>query len=219
MNHLDNADSGVMGVFMRLTSPQILTEVIAIACAGLIALAGAQIVKAWDKRNSAAERPEGWQRAWTRVEMKTTAEPSYLAVWVQGPGVVWVDDLSLREVVEPPLRLSLDQSDYDALDRIAVGMFTVGKRVNPAQVRLSLATAEGKTLEERTVPVGTPPAQESTWGRLVLATPLAPGACQMMFDPSALKPGTYACRVALLNKEGKTIAEQKAAFERIGELR
>ena len=62
MNHLDNADSGVMGVFMRLTSPQILTEVIAIACAGLIALAGAQIVKAWDKRNVAAERAEGWQR-------------------------------------------------------------------------------------------------------------------------------------------------------------
>jgi small-conductance mechanosensitive channel len=62
VNHVDNADSGVMGVFMRLTSPQILTEVIAIACAGLIALAGAQIVKAWDRRNSAVERPEGWQR-------------------------------------------------------------------------------------------------------------------------------------------------------------
>jgi len=39
VNHVDSADSGVMGVFMRLTSPQILTEVIAIACAGLIALA------------------------------------------------------------------------------------------------------------------------------------------------------------------------------------
>src|ERR1700742_2166585 len=51
-----------MAVFARLTSPQILTEVIAIACAGLIALAGAQIVKAWDRRNSATERPEGWQR-------------------------------------------------------------------------------------------------------------------------------------------------------------
>jgi small-conductance mechanosensitive channel len=50
-----------MGVFMRLTSPQILTEVIAIACAGLIALAGARIVKAWDKRQSVSGRPEGWQ--------------------------------------------------------------------------------------------------------------------------------------------------------------
>lgn len=59
---MESADGGVMGVFMRLTSPQILTEVIAITCAGLIALAGAQIVKAWDKRNSVNERPEGWQR-------------------------------------------------------------------------------------------------------------------------------------------------------------
>jgi small-conductance mechanosensitive channel len=61
VNHVDSADSGVMGVFMRLTSPQILTEVIAIACAGLIALAGAQIVKAWHKRQAGSERPEGWQ--------------------------------------------------------------------------------------------------------------------------------------------------------------
>ena len=53
MNHVDSADSGVMGAFMRLTSPQILTEVIAIACAGLIALAGAQIVKAWHRRHAA----------------------------------------------------------------------------------------------------------------------------------------------------------------------
>jgi small-conductance mechanosensitive channel len=50
-----------MGVFTRLTSPQILTEVIAIACAGLIALAGAQVVKAWHKRHTAgASRSESW---------------------------------------------------------------------------------------------------------------------------------------------------------------
>jgi small-conductance mechanosensitive channel len=61
VNHTDSVDSGVMSVFMRLTSPQILTEVIAIACAGLIALAGAQIVKAWDKRQLQIGRPEGWQ--------------------------------------------------------------------------------------------------------------------------------------------------------------
>jgi small-conductance mechanosensitive channel len=61
VNHTDSVDSGVMSIFMRLTSPQILTEVIAIACAGLIALAGAQIVKAWDKRQSEAGRAQGWQ--------------------------------------------------------------------------------------------------------------------------------------------------------------
>ena len=60
-NPADNSDGGIVGVFVRLTSPQILTEIIAIVCAGLIALAGAQIVKAWHKRHSAGERPIGWQ--------------------------------------------------------------------------------------------------------------------------------------------------------------
>src|ERR1700753_252911 len=50
-----------MSVFMRLTHPQSLTEVIAIACAGLIALAGAQVVKAWDKRQAQSGRTDGWQ--------------------------------------------------------------------------------------------------------------------------------------------------------------
>jgi len=58
VNH-ESAD-GVVGVFMRLTSPQILTEVIAIVCAGLIALAGARIVSAWEKRQIPASRTEGW---------------------------------------------------------------------------------------------------------------------------------------------------------------
>jgi small-conductance mechanosensitive channel len=56
-----NNGAGLMGLFERLTSPEILAEVIAIASAGLIALAGAQFVKAWDKRQSAAGRAEGWQ--------------------------------------------------------------------------------------------------------------------------------------------------------------
>jgi len=60
VNH-ESADGTLMGAFMRLTSPQILTEVIAIACAGLIALAGAQIVKAWHRRHTTSERSAGWQ--------------------------------------------------------------------------------------------------------------------------------------------------------------
>lgn len=61
MNHTSSADGAVMGVFLRLTSPQILAEVIAIACAGLIALAGARIVRAWQKRHMAEGRVDGWQ--------------------------------------------------------------------------------------------------------------------------------------------------------------
>ncbi len=40
-----------MSMFMRLTSPQILAEVVAIVCAGLIAVAGAQFVKSWSRRH------------------------------------------------------------------------------------------------------------------------------------------------------------------------
>lgn len=42
---------------------------------------------------------QGWCRLWTRAKLKTGARPEYLAVWVQGPGTVWLDDLSLREVL------------------------------------------------------------------------------------------------------------------------
>jgi len=48
---------------------------------------------------------QGWRRLFTRAKLKAQARPNYLAVWVQGPGTVWLDDLSLREVVttnEPP---------------------------------------------------------------------------------------------------------------------
>ena len=61
---MDNSDGAFKGVFLRLTSPQILTEVIAIVLAGLIALAGAQMVRTWHRNylaNSSAARQDVWQ--------------------------------------------------------------------------------------------------------------------------------------------------------------
>src|ERR1700761_8944084 len=61
---MDNADNDLKGVFLKLTSPQILTEVIAIVLAGLIALAGAQVVRAWHRKylaTSGASRQDIWQ--------------------------------------------------------------------------------------------------------------------------------------------------------------
>jgi small-conductance mechanosensitive channel len=61
---MDNADNALKGVFLRLTSPQILTEVIAIVLAGLIALAGAHAARTWHKNhlaNSAPGRQDVWQ--------------------------------------------------------------------------------------------------------------------------------------------------------------
>ena len=61
---MDNADSALKGVFLKLTSPQILTEVIAIVLAGLIALAGAHLVRTWHRNylaKSSPERKDVWQ--------------------------------------------------------------------------------------------------------------------------------------------------------------
>ena len=60
----DNADSALKGVFLKLTSPQTLAEVIAIVLAGLIALAGAQLVRNWHRKylaNSSPVSQDAWQ--------------------------------------------------------------------------------------------------------------------------------------------------------------
>jgi small-conductance mechanosensitive channel len=60
---MDNADNALKGVFLKLTSPQILTEVIAIVLAGLIALAGAHMVRTWHRNYLAKSsgREDVWQ--------------------------------------------------------------------------------------------------------------------------------------------------------------
>lgn len=56
-----NADSALKTVFLRLTSPEILAEVIAIVVAGLIAVAGAQFVRSWHKRHASTSGQSKWQ--------------------------------------------------------------------------------------------------------------------------------------------------------------
>jgi small-conductance mechanosensitive channel len=48
---MDSADSALKSFFVRLASPEILAEVIAIAIAGMIAVVGAHAVKQWQKRH------------------------------------------------------------------------------------------------------------------------------------------------------------------------
>jgi small-conductance mechanosensitive channel len=62
---MNAADSALQGVFSRLTSPQILAEIVAIAVAGLIALAGAHLVRIWHRNYTSANatlRQPPWQR-------------------------------------------------------------------------------------------------------------------------------------------------------------
>ncbi len=59
-----NNTSPFKDVFFRLTSPQVLTEVVAIVLAGLIALAGAQVVRNWYRGylpRAARSRHDVWQ--------------------------------------------------------------------------------------------------------------------------------------------------------------
>jgi hypothetical protein len=59
----------------------------------------------------------GWHRLWKRVTVAKDAKPKYLAVWLQGPGKVWTDDLSLREVIVPPFEFDTPQTLIDGSDR------------------------------------------------------------------------------------------------------
>jgi small-conductance mechanosensitive channel len=52
---MDSADGALKSFFDRLISPEILAEVIAIAIAGMIAVAGAHAVKEWHKRHGPAD--------------------------------------------------------------------------------------------------------------------------------------------------------------------
>jgi hypothetical protein len=63
------------------------------------------------------ETENGWQRLYRRVTMTKDAQPSYLAVWLQGPGTVWCDDLSLREVLLPPFYVEPAQTVLDDSDK------------------------------------------------------------------------------------------------------
>jgi len=58
---MDAADSALKSFFIRLTSPQILAEVIAIVFSALIALACAQAVKAWHRRHASPTQRQTWQ--------------------------------------------------------------------------------------------------------------------------------------------------------------
>lgn len=162
--------------------------------------------------------PDGWQRLWLRTELKAAAQPSYLAVWVQGPGTVWLHDLSLREVIPPPLRASLDQEQYDALDHLAVLSATVGGQTKPAALRCTLARVTGECLAVQTVPFHALHQEASDGGTLTCLVPFRAGSVRFVFDPSVLKPGGYQARLELLDSEGRSFAAQTIPWQREADL-
>ena len=160
--------------------------------------------------------PDGWQRVWTRAELNFPIAPTYLGVWVQGPGTVWVDDLSLREAIPPPVSLSLDQGEYDGMDGVAKATVTVAGLVRPAQVRFTLSREGGEAVGQLAAPFESQASVAPTAGRgeVMLLAPVRLGRCQFVFNPSALAPGRYEAKVELLDGQGAAFAAKSATLTR-----
>jgi hypothetical protein len=100
--------------------------------------------------------------------MTRNAKPGYLAVWLQGPGDIWIDDLSLREVISPLFSLSARQFLVDGSDcEIPVRISRTGGS-DPITVTVNLPgakAAQAVTIQQggeveipcdiRTLPIGT----------------------------------------------------------------
>jgi hypothetical protein len=156
--------------------------------------------------------PDGWQRLWTRVDLAMRAQPGYLAVWVQGPGTVWVDDLSLREIISSPLRVSLDQDEYDELDKVAVATVAVAKRVEPAELVAELISPDGRQRAELRSPFRPQLELGGSKDGLTLVAPAGLNLTRLFFDPSSLPSGQHRLVVRLLDAQGNPEAARQTAF-------
>jgi len=163
--------------------------------------------------------PDGWQRIWKRVEVAFPVRPTYVAAWVQGPGTVWIDELSLREVIPTPVRVALDQAEYDGLDRVAVATVTVSKQLAPANLSVMVAPEGGAPVSQVTVPFRVQAAigADAAAGALTLMAPGNLHDCRVVFDPSALKPGAYRLSVELQDAAEAILGQAEAPFRRTGE--
>ena len=147
-----------------------------------------------------------------RFETTGPAQPNYLAVWLPGMGTMWVDDLSLREVVPPAMGLSLDQATYDAEDRVGEATVTLAKRARPHQVRFTISGG-GRNLLAFTAPfvAGTAPASAEG---ITLVVPASMAGCRFLFPTTVLAPGAYEAKVELMNSSGATMEQRVCRFKR-----
>ena len=161
---------------------------------------------------------DGWQLIRTEVSIPYRVTPTYLAVWVQGPGTVWINDLSLREVIPPPVQIALDQGSYDSQDRVGRVTVEIPRRSTPYQVRLAIVGNGDKPAAVISVPFRAEAlVGSSSHGILTGMAPVTLTTSQFVFDPSALAPGHYDVKVELIDTRGGVMALKMAGFERIAE--
>lgn len=180
-------------------------------------LPGGATARTWTGQDNPTAH--GWQRVWVRTEVHFRVQPTYLAAWVQGPGTVWVDDLSLREVVPPLLDVQLDQDEYDSGDKVGVATVTVAKRAVPARVRFTLLPVGGKAIAELTAPFRAVAVVSSAslaeGGALSLVAPADLRVCRFVFDPSAWPPGKHEMKTELLDQQGTVLAARTVVLEKV----
>ncbi len=164
-------------------------------------------------RDPAAQ--DGWQRLWTRAELSAAATPNYLAVWLQGPGTLWLNHLSFREVIPPALTVSLDQEEYDSLDPVGCATAQLAKQITPARIRCVLRRPTGDTLAVANVPAQPSTPVSSSPRLLTCRGEMGGRTCQFLFYPARLRPGDYIIRLELLNEAGARLAQEEAAFKRL----
>lgn len=123
--------------------------------------------------------PSGWRRLWRRVSVSKDINPSYLAIWLQGPGRIWADDLSFREVVLPPFVLEPEQTLVDGSDK------NLSVRIKQfSSVEISVKVQ--------------PPGRNQP--HIVKVPPQ--GEALVEFDPTALPVGSHELKAELANPAG-----------------
>ena len=121
----------------------------------------------------------GWRRLWRRVTVSKDVKPSYLAIWLQGPGRIWADDLSFRELVLPPFALEAEQTLIDGF----------GKNLSVRIKQFSSAEISVKVQ---------PPGRNQP--QIVTVPPQ--GEALVDFDPTALPVGSHELKAELVKPAG-----------------
>ena len=164
--------------------------------------------------------PTGWYRLWARSELKFPAALKYLGVWVQGPGTVWIDDLSLREVVPTPLELSVDQDIYNSADRVGILGVKINRRPSPAQVRFLLSRAGGETLSRLSAPFRRGDGHCRRPGRRRRADAVGSrcaGPVPLRLQPVQAGPGQVRAESGAARSAGEVVAARSSVVERMAD--
>ncbi|MBI3831689.1 MAG: hypothetical protein HY291_19365 [Planctomycetes bacterium] len=135
---------------------------------------------------------QGWRKLTHVVTLAKDAKPNYIALWLQGVGKVWCDDLSLREAEQPPFTVRLAQDLADGSDRRVE--LTVEQPGNRGELQVSVAPPGGKG--------GVQTLKIPPFGKAMLA-----------FDAAELPPGSYEIKAELSG--GEKPFTQSATLRRV----